>query len=514
MYIQPTTNIRILHNIPLDNSYDHTIYFIDAVAQRGYFAYYTKYNLNNYTYQRVERGKARVGISADNLYDCNYMMFQNTAYGDKWFYAFINNVEYINNECSEITFELDELQSWHFDYHPDYCFVEREHSATDNIGDNIIPEPVALGEYKFNGTHPLIDLSDLSVVIAVVDVHESGGTQGNKYDGIYGGAELYSFNVSAATSASAINNFLSQYIQKPDAIVAMYMCPTAFIQNRDASTGRILQTKSPTRWNISDAALSSSWNLDGYVPKNKKLFTYPFNFYMVDNGMGSSINLPYEFFANLTPTFSIAAMITQPVKAVIRPTAYKGANTCLTENVAITNFPMASWAFDAYQAWLAQNSIPMLIKGISAGVQASGQVISGNAEQGTFTMFNYAADALSRRYTASIAADFSRGNFDNGGINAADGKQQFYGSRMTITHQYAAMIDDFFSRFGYATNRLKIPNRNVRPHWNYVKTNGCTLSGSVPADSMRKICSIYDRGITWWKYGSEVGNYTLNNAPV
>ena len=96
MYINPQTNIRILSNVPLDTTYDHTIYFDSASAQYNYFISLQKYNLTNYTYQRVKRGVARVGIKADNLYDCNYMMFQNTAYGNKWFYAFITSVEYIN----------------------------------------------------------------------------------------------------------------------------------------------------------------------------------------------------------------------------------------------------------------------------------------------------------------------------------------------------------------------------------------------------------------------------------
>ena len=186
MYIAPTTNIKLLHNIPLDTTYDHTIYFSGKVAQHGYFAYYTKYDLSNYTYQRVQKGVARVGINAENLYDCNYMMFQNTGFGNKWFYAFITSVEYVNNECSEIHFELDEMQTWHFDYTPDICFVERQHSSSDNIGDNITPEPVATGEYKFNGSHQLIDFSNLSVVIGIVNVNtETGVADGQMYDGIY-----------------------------------------------------------------------------------------------------------------------------------------------------------------------------------------------------------------------------------------------------------------------------------------------------------------------------------------
>ena len=112
MHIEPGTNIKILKDCPLDTTYDHTIYFADKASQTNYFVGLTKYTLTNYTYQRVKRGVARVGIKADNLYDCNYMMFQNTNYGNKWFYAFIKSVEYVNNETSEITFEIDVMQTW------------------------------------------------------------------------------------------------------------------------------------------------------------------------------------------------------------------------------------------------------------------------------------------------------------------------------------------------------------------------------------------------------------------
>ena len=39
-----------------------------------------------------------------------------------------------------------------------------------------------------------------------------------------------------------------------------------------------------------------------------------------------------------------------------------------------------------------------------------------------------------------------------------------------------------------------------------------TLLIPFDSDDMSKICSIYDNGITWWKNGSEVGNYSLNNT--
>ena len=71
MYIEPSTNIKILKDVPLDTTYDHTIYFTNKQEQSTYFMSLKKYDLENYTYQRVKRGVARVGIKADNLYDCN-----------------------------------------------------------------------------------------------------------------------------------------------------------------------------------------------------------------------------------------------------------------------------------------------------------------------------------------------------------------------------------------------------------------------------------------------------------
>ena len=37
MYIEPNTNIRILKDVPLDKTFDHTIYFGSASAQATYF---------------------------------------------------------------------------------------------------------------------------------------------------------------------------------------------------------------------------------------------------------------------------------------------------------------------------------------------------------------------------------------------------------------------------------------------------------------------------------------------
>lgn len=525
MYIQPQTNIKLLHNVPLDDTYEHTIYFDSAGAQYSYFASLVKYNLVNYTYQRVQKGVARVGYKADLLYDCNYLMFQNTAFGNKWFYAFIKNVEYVNNETSDITFEIDVLQTWLFDFSFGQCFVEREHSVTDAIGEHIEPETIATGEYVFNNYQPLEIMTEYCVCLAIVDTSDQI-SHGQVYDGIYGGAELWVYD---STDVQGIDGKISDYLQKPDAIISIYMFPKSLIE--EIPDTHKLPFKSGALKNIADdiPIIHTNNTLDGYLPKNHKLYTYPYNFVHVDNASGSELNLRYEFFENLKPIFEISGTVTQPVSVLLRPCSYKGVagydqatgyTTLNTESIALSNFPICSWNVDSYEAWVAQNAIPIAIKSganlantVMPSYNSKGNIQFANEFEIGKTVINEVASIATQMYSASIAADISKGNFNNGCVNVAIDTQQFYWGRCSVNAQQAKIIDDFFNKFGYACNKVKYPNTHSRPHWNYVKTIGCLIHGSVPADDSRKICSIFDSGITFWKNGAQIGNYSLNNSP-
>lgn len=511
MYIEPGTNIRLLKDVPLDTTYDHTIYFSSSSAQSNYFIDLQKYNLTNYTYQRVKKGVARVGIKADNLYDCNYMMFQNKSYGNKWFYAFITAIEFVNNECSEVYFELDVMQTWFFDYEPDYCFVEREHSVTDNIGGNIVPENLECGEYVFNGYGKITTALDpLCVIIMVSDTSEN--PDGTLYDGIYGGCTLFAYNTDDADSIKAK---LEEYNQKPDAIVGMYMCPVIATGTAIPTGGtKLIYSSSSYTINVTQNKVTPDLFLDGYKPNNKKLYTYPYNFLQVNSGKNSA-TYRYEFFSDLTPTLKIDVPLTMPIQIALRPKNYKGSSglTLNSETIVLDDYPMCSWNTDAFRAWLAQNSIPIGTTATATGI-ATIAGLSGVAipPLGIAMGIPAITNILSQGYQASISADITKGNINSGNIDVASGNKTFFGGRCSISNQYARMIDEYFTMYGYATKRCKKPNRNSRPHWNYVKTINCTITGSVPADDLKKICDVYNNGITFWKNGSEVGNYSLDNT--
>lgn len=533
MYIHPNTTIRLLKGVPLDNTYTDTLYFTSRQAQQDHFGNYTAKSFTQQTYQRVNKGVLRVQVNADEIYDYNYLSFRNTAYGNKQFYAFITSIEYINDAVSEITYEIDVMQTWMIglDYTLGQCFVEREHSQTDEIGDNIIPEVLPTGELVMNDYEDIFELSELCVVIAIVDVTQ-GTADGTLYDGIYGGATLWAYESSDTTG---INAKIDEYKIKPDAIVSMYMCPLKFMPSgRIPDNHKIPETAYSDGLAKTIGGISDTDTIDGHPVRNKKLFTYPYNFYHIDNGSSGELSLRYEFFTNHEVKLRVDTVMTQPVSCVLRPIEYKGSGelytfkTLNTECVKLEGYPMCSWNTDAFKAWLAQNSFPMVVNamgGVAHIVANNLTAPTGRSgadnrnrdwrnRDSALTILNGVNSVVNQVYNASIQADIVKGSYNNGGVNCANGKQTFFGGRCSVSKQFAEMIDDYFTIYGYAVKRSKIPNVNARERWTYTKTIGCTATGSLPVDDMDRVKSIFDNGVTFWKNADDIGKYYLPNNPI
>ena len=503
MYIEPNTVIRLLKNCPLDTTYEHTIYFESESAQISYFQSLTKYTLTNQSYQRVQRGKMRVAYKAEDLYDCNYLMFQNSSFGNKWFYAFIKSVEYVNNATSEIEFEIDVMQTWFFNYDLEMCFVEREHSATDNIGENLVPENLETGEYVSDDFDASGVLGNKSIVVASTFDEEYNNISGAYYCGLFSG--LY-YNVFPNTTDGAIAcaNFISGAGRKTDGIVSVFLMPTSMVGDilDSAKTYDIVKTKNLT-------SIGNYTNI-----KNKKLLTYPYNFLYVTNLQGNHAVYPYEYFSGDECTFTISGDMSCNPQVIIAPKNYKGVAVNYDEKMVLSGFPQLSFNTDSFKAWLAQNGASLGVNAFSTAIQTAGIATAAGASVSAATPIG-AGIAI-----ASVVAPVIQHSFmprqARGGAGAqtlaAMGLLDFAFMHKHITPEFARIIDDYFTKHGYATHRVKIPNRNVRPYWTYTKTIGCEITGSIPCDDARKICDIYDSGITFWKSGANIGNYNLDNS--
>lgn len=510
MYIEPNTVIRILKNCPLDTTYDHTIYFANASSQVSYFQGLTKYTLTQQSYQRVNRGRMRVAVQAENLYDCNYLMFQNSAFGSKWFYAFIKSVEYVNNVTSEIEFEIDVMQTWFFDYTLEQCFVEREHSSTDAIGDNLVPENLETGEYVSDDFDATGKLGGKSIVVAATFNGEYENIGGAYYCGLFSG--LY-YNVFPNTTegAQACADFISGAGAKSDGIVSVFLMPTSMVGNilDSAKVYDVSKTK-----NLS--------NIGGYTPKNNKLFTHPYNFLYVTNMQGNHAVFPYEYFSGDNCNFTLAGDMSCNPQVVLAPNNYKGVAVNYDEKMVLSGFPQLSYNTDSFKAWLAQNGSSLAVNtlgsSLGVGVTLAGTMAMTNPITASLTVAGAAVSAanLVGGTVASVYQHAIQPHQAHGSAGAttmaAIGLLDFAFMHKHIRPEFARIIDDYFSMYGYATHRVKVPNRSARPYWNYTKTVGCVITGSIPCDDARKICGIYDSGITFWKNGANVGNYSLDNS--
>ena len=140
-YIAPNSTVWLYKGVRLDPNYENTYWFASKAAQKTAFDAYLAYTFTAQSYCRATGNAIRVQRNPDDLINCNYMAFRNTSFGDKIFYAFIDEVAYINNSTAEIRFTIDVMQTYLRDITFLPSYIEREHSATDDIGDNIVPEP-------------------------------------------------------------------------------------------------------------------------------------------------------------------------------------------------------------------------------------------------------------------------------------------------------------------------------------------------------------------------------------
>lgn len=520
-YVQPNTVVNILRHVPLEPDYQHTVKYSSLGAQVAAFNSFIKYSIPANTYQRVNKNTIRVGIVADNLYECNYMMFQNSAFGSKWFYAFITSVEYINNECTEITYEIDVMQTYQFDYSAGYCFVEREHSVHDYLGENYIPENIEIGDVILDDElFPVAELQQWAVFIATS--HDS--VRGKLLDGTFQGCDIYMFTINRQNPTpdeTIIKNFLSNYTNTPEEIVAIWTAPSAGIQveqgtRKVSSNSSSIIFKSYTQLTGTESFGNNDDNTP-YIPKNKKLYTYPYNFFGLTNGMGDMLQLKYELFKNFTPKIRFINNVVQPVEVVAFPLGYKNselANGLMSESIKISGYGVGSWQNDTWTQQMntsARNLAGSLITGFSVGAM-TGNPFLGAMVGGAHGLASVNSCFMKKDITPNVVY----GSSNSGSALASKGLLNFYGARFRVTTHFAKCIDDYFSMYGYQTNRIKIPNVDSRPNWNYVKTGTCELIAlsTMPCDDAEKIKSVFNKGVTFWKNIQNVGMYNMNNQPT
>ena len=117
--------------------------FSSKSEQDSYFNSLDKINLYDYDYIR-EHEPFEVSLSHEYLTNnaVNYLKFNN---GYRDIYGFIIEKRYINDEVTDIIFEIDVIQTFMFDFDIKRSFIERKKCSIDEITD--FDEGLDLGEH-------------------------------------------------------------------------------------------------------------------------------------------------------------------------------------------------------------------------------------------------------------------------------------------------------------------------------------------------------------------------------
>lgn len=543
--VTPSSDLYLLQ-CPIEIDNKNQINFANTTTQYNYFFGLNKIGATNFSYQRKD-STIRYPAHIDSIRHFNYVMYRNDNYSNKWFYAFIEEMEYLNDSTTLIKIKTDVYQTWQFDLTFKRCFVEREHVNDDTIGKHTLDEGLPTGEPIINDT---LDYSVGSVdgdsqrFVAQVTQLPDGVEVPDAYKNrVYNGIPQGCYFV-VMDQASSLTKFTRWYDKKgqANAIVAMFIAPKMLVNSANFSNYNIGDGVGSTRlgfmpstfgtYNFPAVGPTYSSTLNGYTPKNRKMYCYPYSYLRVSNNCGSEVVYKWEDWQDPTHTdFYVRGVLCQGCSIRLIPHLYKGNDPSLQAydyGLNLGKFPILSWSSDYYLNWQAQNGknnelhMQMgIVSGVGQMIGGVAGILDNNAGPGISSLTGGAmniedsiVDAIHERNIAQLTPDQVRGNTNNGDLSYSIQKTCFTFSKMSCRREYAVMIDSFFSMFGYKVNEVKVPNITGRSNWNYVRTKGCNIIANIPQEDLDEIKAMFDSGVTIWHKTAYFLDYSQNNPIV
>ncbi len=537
----PDSSLRLL-NVRMDSELRNTLWFPDRNTQTNWFLSQTDFiSFTDYSYVKKDNTIV-LACREEDIWRFNYVMYQNTNFSNKWFYAFIVKREWASDYSTRIYLKTDPIQTWMFDWSLMTSFIERQHSTTDTPGDNIIPEPIGGSQtiYQTSGT---VDCTP--DWIAVFATSTSGGepTTGSKIGGMFSGAQNVFLDQVLPTTL--LNNYVKQGMATA---VSRIQQITGFGTTSGSATGfNTSYSKHPT-------------SIAGYIPRNKKLLSGAFiNGYIT--GFGQEVKFTPDFCSGDDVNVNFAQDITSgSVYCYVSNYGQNGTNGHTNVLGFLFTFPESTWAYNQYKndynlhngsnsmyrersemsrranrnsAILdtAANVISGIGNAFEAGQKAMLFDVGGAIGQGAEAIRDISAIGQSYNtlygYTSGIDEISQNLAYIDESYNApATGavaqSNPFIAAAETVVRygwlvpdaRIAQRYDRFLDVYGYAQNTYAIPNLHARSAWTYVKVTELMLDGNCPDEDEVQIRQAFRNGIFWWVYNKEFGNFNQDNGIV
>ena len=521
--ITPQTELRLL-KCPIESDNRNQLTFASVTAQYNYFNSLPKLVVDNFTYQRKDN-VIRYPAHIDTILTYNYVMYQNEAYTNKWFYAFITNMEYVNDNMTLITIKTDTFQTWQFDMVWKRSFVEREHVNNDTLGLHTVPENLEMGAPKVYAT--LKDSVNTDLALVTQSVIDADSHQDVDRFHVYHNIPIpgkYNRWDTTTDPYGRLQGFINwlDANSKKDALINMFLAPKWVLGTPQGGSGiEVEETNTiPSKF----LGISRISQLDGYTPKNKKLLTYPYCYIALSNQIGQYKTYRqerWELDNNNEMLVVMKGVLTPGCSIKALPFGYNGegyGKGYVDEGITLGKFPILAWTSDTYTNWLTQNGVNLAIKGAGAVSGVIGGLALMSTGAGAMAGVSMLAggigmvtDSVKEVYQHSLVPDSIEGSLNSGDILNAYGENRLTCYRMGITKEYAKIIDNYFTTYGYKINETKIPNITGRTNWNYVKTIGANIEGNIPENDLNDLKTMFNNGITLWHKTNYYLDYSQSN---
>lgn len=469
-------------------------------------------------------GKIKLNGSYAHVSTCNYMYITIINDGTTFHrYAFITDIQYINDNNFEVSYQIDNFTSWIYQLNKTFPgYVIREHTNNDTIGANKADEGLDVGTLLYRQNTSSQDTIGTTIIVATTKDLNGNNFSGGTYNNVANGNGLLAFY----PNDNAFTNYINAMNEKGfiSAISNIFMVPRLACGDQDFNaTSHQVNNSFSAKQTLFFG--TKDYYLDGYTAKNNKMYTYPYCYPVVINNQGQTLQLEFDLWTQTNDIeFQINAIISQGECCNLYP--YKYASEALGPNriytIPMGNYPSVSWQNDQYSNWLAQTQNSrennIVQTGIATGVNALTSLLAfdpqgvGNAiVSGSSSIASQLATQLDRKVLPNLVQNSS--SFSN--LNMANNLKSFHVYTCFPTYEYAKRIDDYFSAFGYKTLQLKQPNFYGRKSWNYLQIDNYTIhaESGIPLQAQQEIRRVLQNGVTLW-HTTNLGNYNLDNSII
>lgn len=427
--IKPMTDVHFLSNAPVDYQMNNVLWLSSEQEEANFFLSKTKFSFDNCRAVNNDGDPWEItvpltdGSTLDDYYNCNYLMWRNPQFSNKWFYAYIGTPRPASAGSVTVPFQVDYWQTWHWSCEFPATMVRRETVKDDTIGANLIEENVETGEFVISpsdigsttytgigtdiieesgwDTTPCVLIAytykpsettaetdpGTYIINAVKDASDSfyyklsniapSFAGGRFQQGIYQACNFIAFEVDTTdhdkldAAIQSVNFYLQKLvdgvmIQSVQILrmIPKFMAPASGVQPINSAYPRVNNIKGK----------ASPTTFGSYTPNNNKLYTQQFNYLVIDNGAGSQMEMGYEYFKGdsmqgvppRTPTFRLYSQLSNSPACRLIPYSYKGPSD--RENplysLELNTYPQCSYSYNEMRADYFANQNSYAVKGV------------------------------------------------------------------------------------------------------------------------------------------------------